>query len=289
MQTLHPRDRLSGIASTVESFGSTFLQGNISGVNNCTPRKDSKNGSPEDSSGSFASLEEQQSQGGSPSSRRKKLQQFASRTKDATKRLLNTSDRQERLRNLPQEDDKSPNALTDDAAFNLNKLDTEHRSDKGIAKKIQVNVQSVAAGIVHPKKGIKGKATRSTAGRLSRIERPYLSKDMDLDLLDAHDNLSRVQSVSSSAGQSPRHDQDPWDHDQKGRVERLEGQRESLRAAYTTSRLVQRVRVVPKQHINFPRDEYFVKKNDQGQRTGYDWLKWIGYVSASVVDSLAKC
>lgn len=282
MQASDQRNPLLSPTSNVESASLAPSQVNVLGLFNGGPRQNGMECVSEDLSSSFDEPDQQQSQNGSPSSRRKKLHQLASRTKDATKRLLNTSDRHGRSQDLPQEDDHSLHLLKNDAAFNLNKLDTEHRSDKGIAAKIQVNLQAVAAGIANPKKGIKGKVARSTAGRLSKIERPYLSKDMDMDLLDAHDNLSRAQSAFSSRHAS-EDDPDLCTDECNERIERLETQRESLRAAYTTSRLVQRVRVVPKRHINFPRNEYFVKKNKQGERVGYDWLKWIGHVCAVTI------
>ncbi|KAI4148447.1 MAG: hypothetical protein L6R39_002795 [Caloplaca ligustica] len=284
MAALDQQGLLSRPTSSVLSASSAPFEANISGSADGALCSDGNTQFPADSSSSTDQPDGPESSDVSPSSRRKKLHLFASRTKEATKRLLNAPGRDDRPSGLPAEDDQPPYVLGDDAAFNLNKLDTEHRSDKGIKRKLQVNLQAVAAGIVHPKQAFKGKATRSTAGRLSKVERPYLSKDMDLDLLEAHDDLSRAQSTSSSARHTTEDDTDPGTDGLKDRVARLEAHRESLRAAYTTSRLVQRVRVVPKRHIKFPGDEYFVERNDQGERIRYDWLKWMGYVGALPVE-----
>lgn len=90
--------------------------------------------------------------------------------------------------------------------------------------------------------------------------------------------------MSSSARDTSEDGHDLWNDDRKERIERLEAQRESLRAAYTSSRLVRHVRVVPKRHIDLPCNEYFVDRNSRDERVGYDWLKWLGYVRAVYPD-----
>lgn len=252
MESLERHDALSNPTSNVESSGLAPLEANGSSVFDTASRRCGKKRSLDDSSRSSDHLNTQESKTGSPSSRRNKLRLLASKTKEATKRLLNAPDQQERPKDLPQNNNQSLRVLESDAAFNLSQLNTEHHSEKGMVAKIQVNLQAVAAGVMHPKQGVKGKATRSTAGRLSRIERPYLSKNMDIELLEAHDNLSWAQSMASSAREISKEEADPWSDDCKERVQQLEARRESLRAAYTTGRLVQRVRVVPKRHMDFP-------------------------------------
>ncbi|KAL8722824.1 MAG: hypothetical protein Q9225_000773 [Loekoesia sp. 1 TL-2023] len=280
MECLERRDALPNPTSDVESSGTALLETNGSSVFDTPTRRGGKKRSLDDSSQSSDQSNMQESKTGSPSSRRNKLRLLASKTKEATKRLLNAPDQQERSKDLPQNNNQPLHVLESDAAFNLGQLDTEHRSEKRVAAKIQVNMQAVAAGIMHPKRGVKGKATRSTAGRLSRIERPYLSKNMDIELLEAHDNLSRAQSVASSARETSKEEAAPWSDDCKERVQQLEARRESLRAAYTTGRLVQRVRVVPKRHIDLPGAGQFLRRDKQRGRMRHDWLKWIGYVSA---------
>lgn len=236
----------------------------------------------EDSSSSMSQTDQQRNLNGSPSSRSKMLQKFASITRKATKRLSIITGPLAGPQNTQPEADLTPHVLEVDAAFNLSRLNTEHRSEKDTAVKIQANFHTVAAAIANPKRAIKGKATRSTAGRLSRIERPYLSKDMDMDLIEAHDDLSLAQSTPSTIRLTSRVSQELGNDNYRERIERLEAQRESLRAAYTTGRLVQRVRVVPKRHLDFPRDNHSVERNLQRECVGYDWLKWIGYVSVAL-------
>ncbi|KAL8781068.1 MAG: hypothetical protein Q9194_000575 [Teloschistes cf. exilis] len=212
------------------------------------------------------------------SSPRTKLRHLAGKTKKITKRVFSATERHDRQQDLVQDDDPAMKVLEDDAAFNLKQLNTKHQSDKGFATKARVNFQAIAAGLVNPKEAVKGKAVRSTAGRLSRMERPYLSKEMDHEFLEAHDNLSRMQSSASSERMSSGNDVDPSDDECKERVEQLEAQRESLRVAYTTSQFVRRVRVVPKRHIDYPKQGDFVAKGVAQDRAIKEWLTWIGHV-----------
>ncbi|KAI4257745.1 MAG: hypothetical protein LQ352_001520 [Teloschistes flavicans] len=217
------------------------------------------------------------SHGGS-SSPRTKLRHLAGKTKKMTKRVFSASERHDRHQTLVQDDDPAMKVLKDDAAFNSKQLNTKHQSDKGLATKAKVNFQAIAAGIVNPKEAVKGKAVRSTAGRLSRVERPYLSKEMDHEFLEAHDNLSRVQSSASSERISSGIDVDLSDDECKERVEQLEARRESLRVAYTTSHFVRRVRVVPKRHIDYPKQEDFVAGGVAQDGAIKEWLAWVGHV-----------
>lgn len=238
---------------------------------------DSQERSPGGSQGSSAHSSTQHDKNEAYAPSIKKLHQFASRTKKATKRLLNVPDQQNKRQDESFDNDQSLPILEDDAAFNVRQLNTKHRSEKGVTARIQVNLRAVAAGIMHPKQGIKGKATRSTAGQLSRMERPYLSKTMDIEFLEAHNNLSHAQSLASSMQDASEEESDTWGDTCKDKVERLESQRESLRAAYTTSRLVHRVRVVPKRHINCPGTEDHAFRDSQGKYMAYGWLKWVGH------------
>lgn len=236
--------------------------------------------SPADSQRSSDQSSTQHDQNETFFSSKKKLHRFASKTKKATRRLLNVPDQQVKRQDGSSDNHQPLPNLEDDAAFNVGQLDTKHRSEKGVAARIQVNLRAVAAGIVHPKQGIKGKATRSTAGHLSRMERPYLSKTMDIEFLEAHDHLSHAQSLASSTHNASEEEPTFSVDGYKEKVEQLESQRESLRAAYTTSRLVHRVRVVPKRHINFLGTETYTVRDSHGKYTSYAWLKWIGHVSA---------
>ncbi|KAL8910326.1 MAG: hypothetical protein Q9171_004370 [Xanthocarpia ochracea] len=194
---------------------------------------------------------------------KKKLGKLASRTKQTTKRLFSVGDQQGKCPDQTLMSDPATRVLKHDPAFNPNQLDSPHQSQKRLAAKVQANLQTFTAAILHPKEGAKGKASRSTAGRLSKVQRPYVSKDMDMEFLEAHDNLSQAQSTASSDQRTSGDDSESLEGDWREKVEQLEAQRESMKAAYTLSRHVQRVRVVPKRHIDIPDEEYFVERNDR--------------------------
>ena len=99
-----------------------------------------------------------------------------------------------------------------------------------------------------------------------------------MEFLQAHDNLKRAESTSSSKQGTSDEERNSLLGGHRDKIREIEEHRESLRAAWTTSRHVRRARVVPKRHINFPNNEYFLKKNERGELVGYDWLKWLGYV-----------
>ncbi|KAI4242910.1 MAG: hypothetical protein L6R40_003783 [Gallowayella cf. fulva] len=209
-----------------------------------------------------------------------KLQRVAGKTKEVSRRLFSTTSagkRQDKLQDVARDGGLATQALKEDPAFNPHLLDTKQRHKKDLAAKVQENLQTAAASILHPKRGAKGKAARSTAGRLSRVERPYISQNMDIEFLEAHDNLSQAQSDALSGKNTLDEEAGSATGDCRERVEHLEAQRESIRAAHTMRRHVQRVRVVPKRHINLPAEDCFVERDDNGQRVRYDWLKWLGY------------
>ncbi|KAL8836911.1 MAG: hypothetical protein Q9176_006041 [Flavoplaca citrina] len=218
------------------------------------------------SSASFASSQ------ASRITRRNPLEKLAGKTKQLTKRLLDPMLQQEEHQVLSRLSDPVLRVLKEDPAFNPTKLDSKPQSGRSLAVKIQSNLQTSAAAVLHPKEGAKGKATRSTAGRLSKVERPYISKEMDHEFLEAHDKLSQAQSMATSDQLTPG----PSEGDYEEKIEELKAQRESLRAAHTLSRHVQRVRVVPKRHIALPNKDDFVELDKEGRYIGYHWPNWIG-------------
>ncbi|KAL8943688.1 MAG: hypothetical protein Q9216_000887 [Gyalolechia sp. 2 TL-2023] len=277
MKALRHSKVFSASPASLETSTSVPLHANDFGVIDMASRGGDQDQSPDDSPGSSNQVSMRDDKNGNLVSSKKKLHRVASKTEKVIRRLVNAPNQEMKVQDTSPDSGQFLTVLEDDAAFNVDQLNTKHRSEKDVAAKTQVNLRAVAAGIMHPKQGIKGKATRSTAGRLSRMERPYLSKTMDIEFLEAHDHLSRAQSLASSTRNTSEEESNFSGDDCKERVEQLEAQRESLRAAYTTSRLVHRVRVVPKRHINFPGRERFEVRNNQGKEIAYDWLRWIGY------------
>ena len=210
-------------------------------------------------------------------SKTKRLSGLTKRVKAKTKKLLKIDSV---APDTDSEDDEN-GPLTDinhDPAFNPSQITkTKQASPTAAAGKTKSAVKTVASTLAHPKDTVKGKITRTTAGQLSKSERPYLSKKADLDFLEAHDNLKRAESTSSSRRGTSDEEQDAIIGGHKDKLREIEAHRESLRAAWTTSRHVRRVRVVPKRHIDPPEAEFFVDRDANGLFIRYDWLKWLGY------------
>lgn len=212
-------------------------------------------------------------------SKTQRISSLKSKIKTKTKRALKLGSVEE---GSDSESEEKPLQNIDyDPAFNSSQLTKQKKlSASTAAKKTKGAVITIGNAIPHPIDATKGTITRTTAGQLSKAERPYLSQKSDLELLDVHDNLKRLESSSSSrrgATDEENEEQDEVIGNHKTKLREMEAHRESLRAAWTTNRHVRRVRVVPKRHINFPEDEYFVERDANGSAVRYDWLKWLGY------------
>ncbi|KAL6722141.1 hypothetical protein ACLMJK_001248 [Lecanora helva] len=209
---------------------------------------------------------------------KRRLSVFKSKTTAKTKQMLRIDGPIDSNEPEHGDEDGVLDKIDHDAAFHTGALVKKKRFRPGkTADKTLNNIKSLGKAVVHPVDSIKSKATRTTAGQLSKAERPFLSKEADKEFLEAHDNLKRIESSSSSRLDISDEEQDAVIGDHRDRVRELEAHRESLRAGWTTSRHVRRVRVVPKQHINFPTQDYFMEKNQSGKSEGYDWLLWLGY------------
>lgn len=211
-------------------------------------------------------------------STRKRLSILKSRTKTKTKRFFKVDGAGVDGESEPEEDGVFDN-IEHDPAFHTSALVKEKRFRPGkTADKTLGHIKSLGKAVVHPVESIKSKATRTTAGQLSKADRPYLSKTADKNYLQAHDNLKRAESTSSSKENTSDEEQQSLIGNHRDKVREMEAHRESLRAAWTTSRHVRRVRVVPKRHVDFPDNDYFVERDEEGNYVRYDWLAWLGYV-----------
>ena len=208
-----------------------------------------------------------------------KLRHLRHKAKEKTNKLLSINDAKSAGAALSREDEVGNNIIGD-PAFNPSTTQSQgQRGKREGAKATLGSIGSFILGMKNPKDALKDKATRTTAGKLSKSQRPYLSRDADAEFLDAHDELSRAESSRSSGQVTSDEDLDVSVGECKNKLQGLKAQRESLRVGYTTSRHVTRVRVVPKRHLDFPERDAFFKRRREGEVTNtYDWLKWLGYV-----------
>lgn len=210
--------------------------------------------------------------------KRQKSPLLSSKTKERAKKILHLKNRRSSLEGANSE---GIGIIKNDPAFNtglLEKQEQQHTTTHEPAKKTLKNLQSAATAVIHPIESIKKKATKITAGKLSNSERPYLSRNADLDFLNAHKELDQAYSLLSSQHKNPEHEEDETTHDCRSKVVGMEAQRESLRVAWITSKHISRVRVVPKRHIKYPNTAEFYLKDSNGSLQRFEWLKWLGYV-----------
>ena len=80
-------------------------------------------------------------------------------------------------------------------AFSSSRVVKKSRFGPGkAADKTLGALQSIGNAIVHPVEAVKSTATRTTAGQLSKAERPFLSQKADIEYLQAHDGGDDNQS-----------------------------------------------------------------------------------------------
>lgn len=208
-----------------------------------------------------------------------KLRRLRYRAKERTNKLLSINDAKS-AGAVPYREDDVVNNIIRDPAFNPGTIQSQkQRGKREGAKATLGSIGSFILGIKNPKDALKDKATRTTAGKLSEVQRPYLSPDADAELLAAHDDLSHAESSRSSWQVTSDEDPDLSVGEYRDKLQALKAQRDSLRVGYTTSRHVTRVRVVPKRHLDFPETNSFYKRRSEGEVTNsYDWVKWLGYV-----------
>ena len=218
----------------------------------------------------------------SSNSRSQRLSDFTRQTRRKTKQLLNI-DEADSYEDTDTDDTGISADIDHDPAFHTSALGKKKSFRPGkSANKTLSHIKSLGKAAVHPVDSIKSKATRTTAGQLSKAERPYLSQKEDLEYLEAHDNLARAKSSSPSRRATSDEDQDSIVGSHQKKIREIEAHRESLRAAWTTSRHVRRVRVVPKRHIDVPHRDCFVERDGHGQYVRFKWLEWIGLVCYAI-------
>ncbi|TKA72586.1 hypothetical protein B0A49_03439 [Cryomyces minteri] len=204
-------------------------------------------------------------------SKRERIKSIGHKTKWKAKHLLHIDDTKERVNLQNAEQYGALGNIEDNPAFNPSRLLKKKRlSVGGTADKAVGVIRTAAQTIVHPKGAIKNKA----ANTLAASEHPYLSQQADMDFLKAHEELHNARS---STGDSPE-DDDENVNKCKSVVDDLEGHRESMRVAWTTSRYIERVRVVPKEHISFPQRESFREYDMYGNFVRFQWEKYLGHL-----------
>lgn len=203
---------------------------------------------------------------------RKRISRLTRRTKARTKTFFKlhgaTTSEQS-----GDEDGDPLDSIKTNPAFSSSRVMKKSRFHPGkTADKTLGAFQSIGNAVVHPVEAVKSTATRTTAGQLSKAERPFLSQKADIEFLQAHDNLKHAESTGSSKQGTLDEEQESLSG-HRDKIREMEEQRESLRVAWTSSH-VRRARVV-----KFPDNEYFEERDEEhGGHIRHNWLKWLGYV-----------
>lgn len=214
-----------------------------------------------------------------PCTKMQKLRDLSSKTKEKTMKILHVDGGGSLDRGTISEESEALSMIERDPAFNLRMLNQQKSANTNVSiTKTRETLRSIVTAVVHPIDSAKSKAAKTTAGKLSNAERPYLSQEADLDFLNAHNDLDRAYSSRSSRQETSDGEEDLLTNDRKGKVQEMEAHRESLRVAWITSRHVNRVRVVPKRQIKFPSTSYFAKGDIQGHLVRSELRKWLGHV-----------
>lgn len=213
-----------------------------------------------------------------PGTKMQKLRVLSSKTKEKTMKILHVDGGGSSEREPISDKNDALAIIECDPAFNPHMLNQQKPANTGISiKKARETLRSIATSMVHPMDSVKSKAAKTTAGKLSNAERPYLSQEADLHFLNAHNNLDRAYSARSSR-QGTSEEEDSLTRDHKFKVQEMEAHRESLRVAWITSRHISRVRVVPRRQIKFPSTSYFTNGAIQRHLVRSELLEWLGRI-----------
>jgi hypothetical protein len=207
-----------------------------------------------------------------------KLHNLTKKTKARSKKLLNLDQSGDHNENLSPAE-TARNDLKNSPAFNPSRfLHQPESTVVGVVEKVVDVLQGTAQTLVHPKKAAQSHITKTAAGKLAK-GRPHLSKQVDIEFLDAHGDLEDAQSsacVSNDEETTARKEKKV--DDCNGLVRELDEKRLSMRVAWITDRHLRRVKVLEPKPGRFPDDKFFEAKDEYGE-TEYQWGKWVAHVS----------
>ena len=207
----------------------------------------------------------------SPVSKRSRVRRLAARTKQKTKSVLSL----DKTTHSDLESDIQDGDIFADPAFNPTTVLNGDPAQPGSSPLSSTADKLKAAGsmVAHPRRTARDKVSRTAAGKISRVQRPFLSGNHDRDLLAAHDELN--EAISSQSSVQSRGGSE-WESDEnraRQKVEKVEKSRESAKIAWAIGRHVQRVRVVEKMSRR-PSKQDFVQRDSSG-RENFRWDLWI--------------
>lgn len=206
---------------------------------------------------------------------RTRLKAFGRKTATKTKILLHIDNT---ATEVETEQDGVYAELDQNTAFNPTELD-----EPSTHEKITETLHTAGNAMLHPRQYAKSK----TAAALATSQQPYLSKDADRDLWDAHKALDRAWELTIS-------DSDPDENgdvqDSQKVVDDLEARREMKAVAWTTGRFCHRVRVMARAEVSFPKRSEFQEFDEHGNVERFQWEKWLGHLMLYITqDKDSRC
>jgi len=169
---------------------------------------------------------------------------------------------------VPAEHFSTPEAITENAAFNPQKAFDEQANTISPARRNARKVKRAFSAVAHPKDFAKRKAAK----RLAVGEHLYLSQQTDQSLVKMYEELKDAET-KGEGNMEPDISVDTLRDD----IDELEGHREALNVGWTTTRFINRARVVQPGQFPKPRIEDYRTKTSDGKTTT-DWLPYIGHV-----------
>ncbi|KAF2100170.1 hypothetical protein NA57DRAFT_54269 [Rhizodiscina lignyota] len=199
------------------------------------------------------------------------VKSFGKRTKSKFKRALRIDETKDRLKDSR---DGVMSKLKNDAGFDLpNSLHVESSTIAQIKGHLPDSAHELAHVIRHPREV----ATEKTSQTLATSKEPYLSRDDDELLIDAHEKLQHAEEVHEV---NPEHEEHI--NELKATVDDIEEGRESKRAAWTSSRYIQRARVIGPGRFKFPVLSSCRWVDLHGQPQGCRWSQWSDHMQLFV-------
>ena len=176
--------------------------------------------------------------------------------------------------------------LLDDAAFSSLELH-DHGADAtdDSSDGVRGIFDSAKQSLLHPRRAMRQKATKTTAGKVATASKPYLSSRNNRDFLDAHDYLTEAKSNATSLHASDRTSEstDTDVVDARTQVEQMEDHRESLKTAWAIGRHVDRVRVVQRSVPKPHRADYITHSSTADSPASKEHIDWPRFIARLAV------
>lgn len=131
------------------------------------------------------------------------------------------------------------------------------------------SVLAFGKSVIHPQRAAK----RTAASKIAIEDQPYLSREADLELLNAHENLNDAKSRDRSCNSNNKDSSDI--EEELDRVQTIEHARESRKVAWVTSHYVKRVLVIPEREIQAPQKTDFYECNETSGQWEMDWRAFL--------------